>query len=139
MAVDHVYPPAMTKDRYIFKKMPVPRHDQDHITPSIGMVLLQRDTDTPGGASDGTLVLPRSASEDAAYYGAARVLAVGELMKDHKGIPVDFGLKVGQVVLYEQHSCQAVRFDLARDRKTILLEQHYVKLALEDVEIVEID
>lgn len=140
MVASHVYPPTISKKCYTFRKMPKPKHDLDSIVPATGMVLLQRDVDTPGGAGgDSKLYIPRSVHSDAAYYGVGRVIAVGPLMTNYKGHKVDFGLTVGDVVLYSQHECQAVRFDLARNRRTILIEQHYVKCALAGVEVIEID
>jgi len=131
------YATADVKDKYAFRKLEGPYHGRDKIIPGIGMVLIQRDTDTPE-TTDSNLVLPRSAMADAAGLGVGRVLAVGALAPTSGGVGVDLKLEVGQVVLYEQHQCQGRQFDLSSDKTTMLLQQHFVTAVLEDVEVVEV-
>jgi len=130
------YEKAVLKDKYAFRKLDGPRHGRDLVTPGRGMVLIQRDTDTPE-TSDSNLVLPRSAMADAAGLGVGRILALGMSPLNADGTEVDTGMEVGQLVLYEQHRCQGQHFDLSPDKSTMLLQQQFVVAVLEDIEVLE--
>jgi len=128
-------PDTVIRDAYGFAGGATPVHDDDVIDPTVGKVLIERTTDRKIKGNNGLVLPARLQSDDAAHYGIGIVRAIGPLLRNPGGVEIDFGVRVGQVVLYEQHQCQRYGFDLARDGNTMLLRQDYVVAVLEDVEV----